>query len=465
MRDAFGRLVVTSAASALALAEGQRMQSGFVRDAKKRLVVVGPEGGGIAEKSEVKAADQSYGRRLWRTMAEELQDASIVIVGDSESSAYNSWVETFVKGLGALFPKWTIKYQDWTDGEAAYNAATTKQAGTGARTLTIFNCSVSSVNAYYQMAPNFDVMIASKQPDLIFFAHGQNHGGAGIAPGYWQEALIVTTQSILRACPTSEIVVIATNPRTDASGTVQAERQFVTERVAQLSGFGFINIWNLFFETDPAFVSLLDGPGVHPNAAGNLLWGNYMLKLFAQQDAGPLSSLQRPSLNDTVVVNALANGNFAEFAAPPVLTSWNVTNATLSKDEVNFESNTYSVKVLSASAATAYMIQSVSAATLKRIKGEWVTALVRVRIPVGQAVAAGQINIVETGGPHAGQNGTGTLVANGQGDWRWAMCQRRIGKEATNVQVQILSSATAVIGELSVDRAILTPGIWPRDIR
>ena len=52
LRDSFGRIVVTAAASALALAEGEHMGSGFIRDAKQRLVVVGPEGKSIGGSSQ-----------------------------------------------------------------------------------------------------------------------------------------------------------------------------------------------------------------------------------------------------------------------------------------------------------------------------------------------------------------------------------------------------------------------------
>lgn len=46
-RDTFGRLIVSGALAAAALAEGEKMSGGFVRDKNKRLVVVGPESGGL----------------------------------------------------------------------------------------------------------------------------------------------------------------------------------------------------------------------------------------------------------------------------------------------------------------------------------------------------------------------------------------------------------------------------------
>jgi hypothetical protein len=46
-RDTFGRIVVSGALSAAALAAGEKMSGGFVRDQNKRLIMVGPEGGGF----------------------------------------------------------------------------------------------------------------------------------------------------------------------------------------------------------------------------------------------------------------------------------------------------------------------------------------------------------------------------------------------------------------------------------
>src|ERR1700684_2980940 len=44
LRDTFGRLIVTTAISAAALAEGEKISNGFVRDKNKRMVIVGVGG-------------------------------------------------------------------------------------------------------------------------------------------------------------------------------------------------------------------------------------------------------------------------------------------------------------------------------------------------------------------------------------------------------------------------------------
>jgi lysophospholipase L1-like esterase len=409
-------------------------------------------------------ASGGFGRRLLRILTEGLQDATVVIVGDSTSAGYSStWVGAVVDGLAARFPAYTVKYRDWTDGNTDYNAASTKQTGSGSKTLTVYNCAVAGKDAFYQMAPNFEAMIASKQPDLIVFSHGHNHGGAGTLPAFWRQGLVISTQSILKACPTSEVVLFAQNPRTDAAATVQAERQHITEQVAHTMGAGFLNVHRLFLDTDPAASSLL-ADTVHPNSTGYALISAEVLRRMTT--AAGLPSQQRPTLTELVSVNGLTNGDFSSFAVPPTLTGWNVTNTTLSKDETNFESpNGYAVKMVSASAATAFMSQKLEGNALKRFKGNWVTLLVRVRVPSGQAARCGGISLVETGGSHAGTDSTGALSTNGQGDWRWQMVSRRLATDCTSITVQIVLAESAVSQECSVDRAILIPGVWPRDIR
>lgn len=406
-----------------------------------------------------------FGQRLLSVLTEGLQDAVVVIVGDSTSDGYSTtWVGAVVDTLAARFPAYTVKYANWTNGNSDYNATSTKQTGTGSKTLTVYNCAVASQTAYYQMAPYFDVMIANKQPDLILFSHGHNHGGAGTSQQFWRNILVNAVQTILRACPMSETVLIAQNPRTDASATVQAERQHVTQQVARDAGLGFVNVHRAFLDVDPAASSLL-ADGVHPNTAGYALQAATLLRQMKLATAAPPRQLS--TLDLLTPVNGLANGDFSAFAVPPTLTNWNVSNTTLSKDTTNYESpNGYSVKMVSATAATAYMSQNVTGDAFKRFKGKWITLAVRVRVPSGQAARCGGLSLIEQGGSHAGTETTGALSpVNGQGDWRWAMVSRRMAADATNVVVQIVLAESAVSQECSVDRAIIVPGIWPRDIR
>jgi lysophospholipase L1-like esterase len=428
-----------------------------------------PSGPFTSVLARFEATEACIGRRLLRKLNEGLENCSIVVVGDSTSATYATWVGKVVAGLAARFPAYTVNYRDWTDGNTDYNAASEKQKGAGSHTLTVYNSAVSGVNASYQLAPNFEAMIASKQPDLIFVSHGHNHGGNAVtAEPFFRDALTIATESILRACPLSEVVVFAQNPRTDVNAENHARRQFVAEQVAHERGFGFINMHRLFLDVDPAVSSLL-ADTIHPNATGYTLMANAVL---AQMNLLGRINSQQPSSFLASATSYLTNGDFASFASPPTLTGWTATNTTLSKDATNFEGpNGYSVRMVTVSSASAsQMLQTVAGNSLRPIRGGWATFLARVRIPVGQTGYPGRVNIVENNGSHIGTTSSEQInraggEGNGQGDWRWTMCSRRIAADCTNISCIITTETNGFSGDVSVDRAILVRGVLPRDIR
>jgi len=415
----------------------------------------------------VSGGANSIGRRILRKLTEG-EDCSVVVVGDSTGAAFATWVGKVLEGLAARFPAITFKYRAWDTEKEVYGEALEKQKGTGTKTCTFYNASVASTPLAYHTSRLLDAMVASKQPDLIFLSHGHNQGGAGApAEPYWRDSLSVGAAAITRACPMSELVLIAQNPRVDANKEVHATRQFVTEAVAQLRGYGFVNVHRLFLDADPAVKSLLSDE-IHPNAAGHTLWANEILRLLNLE--GRIASQQRSSLL-TPALNYLFNGDFASFAVP-ALANWTLGNVTLSKDVVNYESpNGYSVKmVTTAPGASSFINQTHNGQNLRRMLGEWITFVGKIWVPIGQNQLAGQLRIIEAGGSHAGtsnafhsQDESGK--AFGTGGWRYSMVSRRIGTESTGVTFQVLLNEAVGSAECSVDRLVVAPGIWPKDIR
>jgi hypothetical protein len=167
----------------------------------------------------------------------------------------------------------------------------------------------------------------------------------------------------------------------------------------------------------------------------------------------------------------LANGDFASFAAPPTLTSWAAVNALLAKDATNYESpNGYAVRMTTVDITKAsHMAQTIAADATKRFRGQWATLLARVRVPVGQTGYPGKVNLTENTGSHTGTTQSdnltdGSSVGFGQGGFRWTMCSRRIAADCTNISC-VVTCENVGAGDVTVDRAILIPGLWPRDIR
>jgi lysophospholipase L1-like esterase len=418
-----------------------------------------------------RTGDQSIGRRLYRTLAEGLRDASIVVVGDSTSTSTGTatnWSAKFLDGLHALFPAYTIKFADWSDATHVYPAATEKYKGTGARTLTLWNCAVGGKNTQYQQAPYFDAMIASKQPDLIFLSHGHNHGGEGaetVEP-YWRDDLTAMTELLNFACPRAELVLFAQNPRTDASAGVQALRQHVTEQVAQTRGYGFVNFHRLFLDADPELKILL-ADALHPNAAGYLLMAEELLRLFNPN--GILRVQQPSSLAQPIADQYLTNGAFASYTVgpPDELAGWTRNNVTVSKDTTNYEGpNGYAAKQTVVAAGTAARLsQALSADKVKALRGGWVCLAARIFMATGRPGGAGRISLSESGGSGAGLTQNNGLV-DGDNGFKWVMCARRIAADATGLSVFLNCDPAGGAGvNVTFDRAVLARGILPRDIR
>jgi lysophospholipase L1-like esterase len=418
-----------------------------------------------------RAGNTTIGRRLYRILSEGLKDASIGVIGDSTSvstATATTWSAKFLEGIHALFPAYTIKYADWIDAEHKYPAAPTeKYKGTGEKTLTLWNCAIGGKNTNYQMAPYFEQMIASKQPDLIFISHGHNHGGEGtetVEP-YWRDDLTAMAEFVNFACPRSEIVLFAQNPRTDASAKVQALRQHVTEQIAQMRGYGFVNIHKLFLEKDPTLVSLM-ADELHPNAAGYQLISEELLKLFVPYG---LLKTQEPSSLSVPATNLLTNGILASGyveGAPAEITGWVRNNVTVSKNEAVHEGNGFSVKqTIVATGVAGRISQALSANLLKAVQGQWVCLSARIYMATGRPGGGGRISLSESGGSSPGLTQSDALV-DGDNGFKWEVCARRIASDATGLSVFLNCDPAGGAGvNVTFDRSILARGILPRDIR
>ncbi|HEX5592015.1 MAG TPA: GDSL-type esterase/lipase family protein [Solirubrobacterales bacterium] len=422
-----------------------------------------------AARSFTRTASGAIGRRLMRVLKEGLRDCTIVIVGDSTSTGTaggTTWSAKLLDLLHAQFPAYTIKFADWDDATHAYPALTTKYTGTGSVTLTLWNCAIASKNAHYQQSPYFDAMVASKQPDLVFISHGHNHGAeAATVEPYWRDDLLGISELVNLACPRAEVVLFAQNPRVDGNQNTQALRQHVTEMVAQVRGYGFVNVHRLFLDVDPAIKSLLSDE-IHPNATGYLLIAEEVFRLMNLN--GTLRN-QQPSSLSVPVVNLLSNGDFASYTvgSPDEIPNWFRVNVTASKDTTNYEGpNGYAVKLtVTTPGSAARLTQALPANLVRLLRGGWICLASRVYGPAGRPGGGGRISINEEGGSGAGLTQSNALAGGDEG-FKWEVCARRIAANATGISIYLNVDPNGTAGaNFTFDRATLAKGILPRDIR
>ena len=91
------------------------------------------------------------------------------------------------------------------------------------------------------------------------------------------------------------------------------------------------------------------------------------------------------------------------------------------------------------------------------VKGRWVTAAVRIFVPIGQAADVGRLALADSAGSvlHAADT-------NPQGAFRWAVVTKFVPATATNCRLLLYVDATSGgTGNCTVDRASLVVGKFP----
>lgn len=431
---------------------------------------IGGQVGGVWKylHAETDAAGEPDSSPLGQALMRKLyagQGGTILVLGDSTGDALDEWVAILARDLGAQLPRMRVQYVAWADGGASWPATTELQAGDGTfGTLTVFNCSVGGKETHYFLAPNFDAMVPATNPDLVFINLGHNENTAAADP-FWRDDLLVLAEMVTAYCPDAELIVTTQNPRTDSSATQAQQRRDMTTRLARMRGWGCVDTFRRFLDVNGALVNGLLLDALHPNAVGEGLMYDEIRQRIAHAPGAPVrgqaeSSLLRP------LATPLLNADFAAFAVPPTLTSWTATQATLSRDAVNFQgANGYSVRMVQASAATSYIEQAISGNALKPYLGRKVVFVAWIRRLSGASANAGRAHIRTTGGSNViSLNSFAT--SQGQGDFIPVAISGRVDKTAGTLTCRIYcENGSTGTQDVSVDRCWLGSGFLPRDLR
>lgn len=457
-----------AASLSASMADGGVLLAGLADDTA--YFVGGDVGGGVWRylAAETDPAGEAEASPLGQALMRKLyagQGGTLLVLGDSTGDALDEWVAMLARDLGSQLPRMRVQYVAWADGGSSWPATSELQAGDGTfGTLTVFNCSVGGKETHYFLAPNFDAMVAAVIPDLVFINLGHNENTAAADP-FWRDDLLALAEMVTAYCPDAELIVTTQNPRTDSSATQAQQRRDMTTRLARMRGWGCIDTYRRFLDGAGALTAGLLLDALHPNAVGEGLMYDEIRQRIAYVPGAPLraqteSSLLRP------LSTVLANADFASFAVPPTLTSWTATQATLSRDAVNFIGpNGYSVRMVQASAATSYIEQAISGNALKPFLGKRVTFVAWMRRQSGASANAGRVHIRTTGGSNTiSLNSFATQ--QGQGDFIPVSISGRVDKTAGTVTCRIYcENGSTGTQDVSVDHCWFGAGLLPRDLR
>lgn len=390
-----------------------------------------------------------------------LDNVNWLILGDSTGNETSEWVYLAAQWLAAQYPAYTVVYRLWdAAGGAAYGSPTTIQTGTGANTLTIWNCSVAGTTTFYTRGSRWPAAVLATTPDWCTVSYGHNEftSASGSTNESWRAQMAALTESLAEAFPLTPLTIILQNPRGD--GVLDQERRArVYREIAAIRGYGIVDVQGVFL-AQPSLTGIVSGDNVHPTALGSRLWTDEVIRCLAYSPhARP--RYQGPPLLSVPTRNLLVNGMFSDFPSPPTLPGWTASNCSPAKDTRAGwveNANGWSVRLQAASAAQTSIFQDVPSGLLDTIKGRHLTLLARIKVPSGQATTAGRIQLSDSGG---------NISSTGQADLRdgfhWAVVTRLIDPAATFVRARIYAdTGTSATADISVASAHLVLGPLPR---
>jgi len=398
-----------------------------------------------------------------------VEDVKILCLGDSIDIGLAQWYGQLGYWLGTQWPAYTFVYYHWDDPTQAW-VTYPLTTGTGARTVRVYNGAVGGMNTSYPLGDRLEKLVGLTQPDLVLIAYLANETDDTVArASHFRDRYAAVTESVLATAPQAGIVVCGKPGKPLTPNSVEY-RSVALRDLARAKGFGYIDFYGAFVATDPNWATTLISTvdQVHPTVAGQTVMFEEAKRHFTyrrgvQTMTQPVSSLTEP------VKNLLINGDFADWTgAFPA--SWldlysPSPRSTAAKNVALFETGTWSAKltptVTSVPEVTIYQVVNV-----RRFRGQWVTLAARVRVDPTQAnrVALGHTTLYVVDGAGATVHESSSTVGTPDG-FAWVVNSLRIPPDATTLQCWLSTRSTGTgAAEASWDRAVLAPGILPRDM-
>lgn len=307
-------------------------------------------------------------------------DVNVLFVGDSTGDATAEWIYRIGSALAALYPTHTVNYRLYNNGTDTYDAAVEIAAGSGLRTITIWNASISGAALGTLKGAKFAPAIGDLT-DLngIVISYGHNDTAYNATPYIQHGQMIGFIEQVMLAKPGVPITVILQNPNRDDSNMdpVIASWRAVKALRPEL---GLVDVYSEFINRGKASGLYLDN--IHPSnnapgTDGTTLFVNKFMQGFSGSAAAPAAGSFIAWLTNRAASDILINGDFAAFAgAVPDSFTLQGAGATLTKDAGVFApGKSYSVKLVNGTAAS-HLRQTFSPAQLAIVQSQKVTLAV-----------------------------------------------------------------------------------------
>lgn len=389
-------------------------------------------------------------QRVMMALANDNANINIVLLGDSTGDATNEWFYMLGQSLAAQWPKFTIKYRPWSTGSNDYpgGSEVTIATGSGTHTLTLWNASIAGTTANKFAGANFFAAVTNINPDLVIMNYGHNGGSVADAQVSYMTA---TTSRIAREVG-SPIIIIGQNPMQSGGVDtgVTAPKNLAYRALAEREGYGFVDVYSAFLQSGVSLSTLVPD-GTHPGSQGQTIWRDLVLSQFTYL-ATNASGVGQPAQAPRTIA---AISHYADFVRRAAITG----GATLSKNTTDYETWGASTKLTTTAASGWIYIDIATGEDAIALRNKKITVATRIRVPAGNGVDAGRIEL---------DDGTGSTITSDGGpqgtEFYWHSVTRQISGSATRLRVYLYGASSAVNSEVSIDRMIVGEGTLPQDV-
>jgi lysophospholipase L1-like esterase len=399
--------------------------------------------------SKVKGAASTVRQtqRVMMALTNNNANVNIVVLGDSTGDATNEWVYMLGQSLAAKWPAYTVKYRPWGTVDYPPGSEVTIASGSGSKVLTLWNGSIAGTIANKFAGDNFFAAVININPDLVLMNYGHNGGTSADAQVNYMTA---TTSRIAREVG-SPIIIIGQNPM--QSGGVDTgvtkPKNIAYRALAEREGYGFVDVYSAFIQSGVSLSTLVPD-GTHPGSQGQTIWRDLVLSQFTYSGT-TASGVAQPSQAIRTITSI---SNYADFVRRAALFG----GATLSKNTTDYETWGASTKLSTTSASGWIYFDIATGEDAVALRGKTITVSTRIKVPAGNGVDAGRIEL---------DDGTGSTITSDGGpqgtEFYWHSVTRTISGAATRIRVYLYGASSAVNSEVNIDRLIVGEGPIPQD--
>lgn len=406
--------------------------------------------------------EAGIGQAFMMKIRHDIEDANLLIMGDSTSNETTEWAYILTQWIGTKFPTHTVNYYLWAGTD--YGTATVISTGSGSNVINVYNASISGARVSHFLGSKRDNMYAGKRFDLALLSYGHNGASSEIVDRTFDRFMEAIPQ-YMQDLPYTEFALILQNLNKEDQSRQEYSARVAdaAEKAAGILGIQTIKIRETFLQKDAdgTFTEWMKTNDlVHPNEVGSKVWSRQIQ--MALENPVKQASAKNLILNKRLKSNA-DNPFFSIWpTADSSPTGWTLTNCTAERDTSDADSLAYSVKLTSTDAVTGNIAKVLTDFLTYRRKGTPMMIAARIKVPSANGGDnAGRIEV--TSSVSSLTTDTRTDILDG---WHWRILTVPSSQldTATTLKASVLTGSSTGSDILKIDRIYLGEGLEYHDV-